>query len=262
MLKRAMIVFLLLSGLFLNNLTSLAGDNKILIGNIAKNNAKNIQEIIIFIPENSSSLANFNELSSLDISKIKELNISEYNKLSKGPDTKQRFTKATAFILTGGLSVSKEVEASLRDDRAEDRLNMNFTRPLKSVHDGWLADNNPIFTNYFGHPFLWFMIGNYLKASGATDKEAILIAQYTNLVWEFVIEGNYVPPSPKDLATDTLGSLLGIVMYNTVLNKPMSLTYEKLCYISEKYNVDLVPQINFNSDRRAMVFAATIKFKK
>ena len=164
-------------------------------------------------------------------------------------------------MMLGGLSVSGSIEKSISEGRADNRLGSNLNIP-KSLKDGWRADDNMFIVNYVGHPLEWFLLANYLKASGASNKEALIISQATSLTWEFVMEGNYVPPSPKDLVTNALGSLAGIYLYNTVLNKPMNATYIRLSSISQKHGIDLQPQVKYNSQSRGMVVGALVKIKK
>ncbi len=203
--------------------------------------------------ENSDAL----KLNEIKLSNIDELTISDSKKVV---DTKERLKKATTFLLLGGLSVSGSVERSIRDKRAENRLASNFTNPIKSLKEGYKSDDNEFLINYVGHPFEFFLLTNYLKASGASDKEAFVIAQLTNFTWEYVFEGNYVAPSPKDLVTDTIGSLAGIYFYNKFLGKHADYTYNKLNKFGEKYEMNIEPEIKYNSRTRGMILAA--KFKK
>lgn len=225
--------------------------------------APNFQEIdaVIFVPENRLiRVVDYNG-NEINPASIKELKVSTITK--KGEDTGDRITRAASFLLTGGLSVTGSIQRSMKNGQADNRLADNFIKPMKSIRDGWKADDNEFLVNYVGHPFEFFMLGSYLKASGASDREAILISQITNLTWEYVAEGCYVPPSPKDLASDTIGSLLGIYLYNKgITKKPIDYTYGTLAYIGKKHDVDLIPNFRYNSQTRGMMIGATIKIKK
>lgn len=240
---------------------------KILKGSIVQN-AKDLPEIIIFIPEGASTdlsegleveFVPLDKLGSTDSDKITELKFSDSDKEF---GTKDRLRRASAFMMLGGLSVTGSIQNSIGRGQAVNNLKDNFTRPVKKVKDGWRADDNMFIINYIGHPLEWFLLANYLKAAGASDKEAIIISQLTNITWEFVVEGNYVSPSPKDLVTNTLGSLAGVYLYNTVLNKPINATYTKLTGLTEKHGVELLPQVRYNTDTRGVVLGALIKIKK
>ncbi len=214
--------------------------------------------------EEDYTLKNF-ELESSKSLKLNEIKLSNLDELvikdrKKVVDTKERLRKATTFLLLGSLSVSSSVERSIGANRADGRLASNFKNPIKSLKEGYKADDNEFLINYVGHPLEFFLLTNYFKASGASNKEAFLIAQFTNFTWEFICEGNYVAPSPKDLVTDTIGSLAGIYVYNKFLGKHADFTYNKLNQLGEKYEMNIEPDIKYNSRTRGMVLAA--KFKK
>lgn len=260
------LVFLMLS-CFLGNSAVFANQkkHKVLRSGIVKNAIeRNIQrdvEVVEFIPEDGVTEINLSDINDLlNSDKMKVIKLSDLND-SNDPDTKSRLKKAAAFMMLGGLSVSGNVQKSISERKADNRLANNLNLP-KSLKDGWRADDNMFIINYVGHPLEWFLLANYLKASGASNKEALLISQATSLTWEFVMEGNYVSPSPKDLASNALGSLAGIYLYNTVLNKPMNAAYIRLSSIGEKHGIDLQPQVRYNSQTRGMIVGALVKIKK
>ncbi|MFH0702298.1 MAG: DUF3943 domain-containing protein [bacterium] len=262
MQKNFLLIIILMVGFFLNNHYVIAheSEKEQLKNGIIKKYEKNNLEIVEFnVGDVTYEIIPLDNLDSIDLSKIEELKLSESE---NSTDTKKRLHKASSFVLLGGLSVSHSIEKSLRDGRADNRLSDNFTNPWKSAKQGWKADDNEWTINYVGHPLEWFILANYLKASGATNKEAIIISQLTSLTWEFVIEGNYVAPSPKDLVTNTLGSLAGVYLYNVILNKPSNATYTKLSSISKKHGIDILPQVKYNTESRGMMFGALIKVKR
>jgi len=263
--NKSILIFVVCAALSLNCISAQSKDRikdtsvKTIKGGVTEN-VNQFEEISVLIPKDAifeiDSLGNIKPLKPED---IEELKMSD----DDGPtNSKDRLTKATSFLLLGGMSVTGSIERSLRDREAFGNLKDNFTNPVHKLKDGWKADDNAFLINYVGHPLEWFLIANYLKASGATDKEAIIISQLTNLTWEFVIEGSYVPPSPKDLATNTLGSLAGIYLYNVALKKPIDKTYGKLAAIGQKHGVDVLPDIKYNSNSRGMIIGALVKIKR
>ena len=191
--------------------------------------------------------------------KIKVLNFSDKPVIY---DNKFRMYKAATFMFLGGMAVSGSIEKSIAGNSAIGKIKDNFQNPVKSLKKGWKSDDNEFLINYVGHPLEFFLLANYLKASGASDKEAFIISQITNFSWEYIVEGSYVSPSPKDLITDTIGSLVGIYVYNKFLSKHSNATFKKLNKLGEKYNMKLSPEVKYNPRTRGMIFAAKLNIKK
>lgn len=78
-------------------------------------------------------------------------------------------------------------------------------------------DNDPFFTNYVSHPVTWGGIAYYMKARGHSDLTALLFTQGHSLLWEFVIEGSYYPPSGKDMVTNLVSPLAVIHVLHPLL---------------------------------------------
>ncbi|OGI22572.1 MAG: hypothetical protein A2287_06035 [Candidatus Melainabacteria bacterium RIFOXYA12_FULL_32_12] len=258
--KKHLATALIALSLLSNNLIIYGNEIKpeVIKGGISKQSDK-ILEVIIFIPPNTELEEFFlDQANKNNMIKFKSLDLSTEQPV----DTTHRLTKATAFMMVGGLSVTSHVERAIRDGNASKNIIDNFRTPFKKARAGWRYDDNEFWINYIGHPLEWFLLATCLKTAGATDKEAIIISQLVNLSWELAIEGCYVPPSPKDLAANTLGSLAGIYLYNTILNKPANATYTKLTSLSKKHEIDLLPQIKYNHASKGMMFGALLEVKK
>lgn len=216
-------------------------------------------EVLFFVPEDTITKlkGHVSKDNFLDQVNAKDLNISEI----KAPTAfKKRLTNVAAFLAVGGLSVSQNVERRIDNGKWSDKIKTNFFNPVNALKQGWKEDNNSVFTNYIGHPFEYFLLANYLKASGASDKETFLLSTLTNIAWEFIVEGTYLYVSPKDLATDTAGCLVGILLYKTILKKPIDASYHKISELKEKYGIDLSPRLNYNPETRGVIIGVNMKF--
>jgi len=243
------------------NVFATESNAKTLSGSVEKNRDVRIPDEIILIPidESSVNIEDLKKNNTLDLSQLKELKVADPKKVM---DTKERLYRATTFLMLGGLSVSGNIERAIGRGESARRLGDNWKNPIRSGKDGWKADDNPFLINYVGHPLEWFLLANYLKASGASDKEALVISQLVNVAWEFAVEGAYIPISPKDLVSDSVGALLGIYCYNKFLSNYSNATYNKLADIGEKYNLGFSPQFKYNPNTKGMMFGALLKIKK
>lgn len=215
-------------------------------------------EVLFFVPEDTITKlkGHISKDNFLDQINAKNLNITEI----KAPTAlKKRLNDVAAFVAIGGMSISQNVEKSIGSGKWSDKIKTNLFNPVHALKQGWKEDNNSVFTNYIGHPFEFFMLANYLKASGASDKETILLSTITNIAWEFIMEGTYLYISPKDLATDTAGCLVGILLYKTILKKPIDASYHKISELKEKYGIDLSPRLNYNPETRGVIIGVNMK---
>jgi hypothetical protein len=63
------------------------------------------------------------------------------------------------------------------------------------------------------HPLSYAGMGLYLKERGYSDWSAFTFTQVHNIIWEYVIEGSFVPPSGKDIITNfTSGGISIFIM--------------------------------------------------
>ncbi|MEW5822097.1 MAG: DUF3943 domain-containing protein [Cyanobacteriota bacterium] len=201
-------------------------------------------DTIIFIPENMIDKVKIKDNGEIELpEELSVLEITEDNRLNSQD---KRIKNVASFIAIGGMAVSRSIEKSIDGGQAKEKLFKNFKHPIAQLKDGWRADDGQFLVNNVGHPLEYFLLTNYLKASGASDLEAIVLSQITNVAWEYAVEGCYVSPSPRDLATNAAGSLAGIILYKTVLKKPVDKIYKKFGEISDKYGIDLSPQLQYN----------------
>lgn len=172
-----------------------------------------------------------------------------------------RFHDCMTFLMLGGLSVTSSIERALYQHDTDYRFFRNVKNPGKSLKEGWEADDNAFWINYIGHPGEFFLLANYLKTTGASDLETMLFVELTNFTWEYVCEGNYVPPSPKDLIDDTLGALAGLYFYNKVGKNFMPQAVGQLRSFGYKNKIEFHPTIKYNSQTNGVVIGARI-YKK
>jgi hypothetical protein len=141
---------------------------------------------------------------------------------------------------------------------AVDNVVKNIKQPFQAVAKGTKLDNNSFLINYVAHPVDWFLMGTYLKARGASDKEALITSQLMNLYWEFVAEGTYIAPSGKDLVTDLVSSVAGIYAYKAGVTKPLTPFLNKIEHYGQHYGLQLKPQIAYNPYSRGVRVASVI----
>lgn len=154
-----------------------------------------------------------------------------------------RLEKASTLLLVFGNGVFHNMESR---ESAKDNLMANLKQPFKRIAYGWSYDNDSFRTNFIEHPVLWFGYATYLKSKGASDKEAFLVSQTANLLWEGVLEGTYVPPSGKDLLTDLISSVAGIYLYNKGPGKAIGQKVLQLEGWAAKRNIKLKPAFSYN----------------
>ncbi len=130
-----------------------------------------------------------------------------------------RIEKAGTLLITAGHGVFFNINDR---EMAIANLTANLKDPVGRVKYGWSYDSDSFRTNYVIHPVLWFSYATYLKGKGASDKEALIVTQVANLLWEGVMEGAYVPPSGIDLVTDLVSSIAGIYLFNKGPGKVMA----------------------------------------
>jgi hypothetical protein len=211
-----------------------------------------------FIPEKPfSKLEDLSTNSSIKISELEEIKIVKLDQLTP---TERRLKNIAGFVAVGGMAVSTSINRSMGEKKALGRIADNFTRPIASLKDGYRADDGQFLVNYVGHPLEFYLLSSYLKADGASDLETFLLCQAANLSWEYLVEGTYVNPSPKDLLTDTAGTIAGIILYKTVLRKPIDYAYNKISGIRDTYGIELTPQINYNANTKGALVGIKLKF--
>ncbi|MEI7474222.1 MAG: DUF3943 domain-containing protein [bacterium] len=173
----------------------------------------------------------------------------------------KRFHDCITLLMLGGLSVTHSQEEAFGDRTADNIFFGNIKNPAKGLIDGWKADDNAFWINYIGHPGEFFLLANYLKTTGASDKETLLFAEMTNFLWEYVCEGVYVAPSPKDLIDDTLGALAGIYFYNKVGNRFFPQGVSKLRKFGYNQKIEFHPSVKYNRRTNGVAIGARITKK-
>lgn len=154
-----------------------------------------------------------------------------------------RMEKATVLLLASGNGVFFNIDDR---DMAKNNLTANAKNPIGRFREGWTFDSDSFTTNFIIHPALWFSYATYLKSKGASDKEALIVTQAANLLWEGVMEGAYVPPSGKDLLTDLLSSVAGIYLYNKGPGKAIAEKFLKVERWAARHNMKLIPAFYYN----------------
>lgn len=222
---------------------------EILKGSIEKE--QDNYDVIFFVPE--ETLLTMDDINSRDTLSLADMERLDLNRPEKLTAQQQRYKNIASFLIIGGTAVGRSIEKSIASDQVHRKMFSNIKNPVGALREGWGHDDNEFLINYVGHPFEFMLLSSYLKASGASDKEAFLLSQLTNFTWEYVVEGSYVRVSPKDLLTDTAGALLGICLYKTALRKPIDKIYQKLSDVQERYGIEMGPQLNYNPDTRGVV---------
>jgi len=104
----------------------------------------------------------------------------------------------------------------------------NFTHPIARIiplsrGDHWItSDGNPWWENLFGHPLVWYLVAMVIRMRGHGHASAFVQAGVHNVMWEYVFEGCYTPPSGVDLVMDTVGLVIGIFAYDGYLRMKTS----------------------------------------
>lgn len=176
-------------------------------------------------------------------------------------NTKKRLHDCLTLLMIGGLSVSGSVEREMGAGTSEERFFRNMKKPIISLKEGWERDQNSFWINYVGHPGEFFLLSNYMKTLGASDKEAFLLAKFVNFTWEYIYEGTYVPPSPKDLISDIVGAITGIYFYNKIGKNHFPQFVDKVNSIGEKHEIKFNPKINYNNRTRGVAVGLSITKK-
>lgn len=101
-----------------------------------------------------------------------------------------------------------------------ERVVRNFAHPIARIiplsrGDHWItSDGNPWWENLFGHPLVWYLVAMVIRMRGHGRAGTFVQAEIHNVMWEFVFEGCYTPPSGVDLVMDTVGLTSGILAYD------------------------------------------------
>lgn len=91
------------------------------------------------------------------------------------------------------------------------QLRTSWTNPPAFDHDTWVF-------NYAAHPYTGAFMYNTLRSQGAKPLPSWLYATGQSLVWEYLIESWFEPPSIQDLIiTSNVGSLLGEGLHQLTL---------------------------------------------
>jgi hypothetical protein len=162
-----------------------------------------------------------------------------------------RLTKAGTLLLTFGGGVGNGVFKNLTSrEEAIENVKANFKNPIARIAEGWRYDQDSFRTNYVEHTALWFGYAAYLKSKGASNKEAFVVSQVANVLWEGVVEGSYVPPSGKDLLTDLISSAAAIFLYD---KGPGKYVGEKILRVEQwgaRHHIKLMPRFGYNPATR------------
>ena len=119
----------------------------------------------------------------------------------------------------------------------------NFAHPIARIiplsrGDHWItSDGNPWWENLFGHPLVWYLVAMVIRMRGHGHASAFVQAEIHNVMWEYVFEGCYTPPSGVDLVMDTAGLLIGIFAYDGYLRMKASVSRPSrvLSYVVNPY---------------------------
>lgn len=106
--------------------------------------------------------------------------------------------------------LKSDIREGILERGSLDNIIENFKDPYNKAKEGARIDDDSFILNYVAHPLSYTGMGLYLKERGYSDWSALTFTQVHNIIWEYVIEGSFVPPSGKDLITNLTSSGISI----------------------------------------------------